>query len=1385
VRIFFVALLSVLVAVSSCFANDELANRVKNLESYFAGKTQSHPLDPFELLKQETFKHKKNLYITAHNLELRFTNSYGTVESNQYARDFAKTKSLNSHAAKASGKERNVLELYYRDEIIHRFNHYIESATFYDNFLVFVEKDSYDPKTKTKYISFIDLGYVNEQMGKGVELPIFKIPIQVSSADNALSIVKGNIVNSGTAIEKDVFQLFSQSLQLVYNLQSNIVDPVVYEEIVASGQFDDLLVHYKRAMDYQVNHAQEHVENFPGLVKSIKTLRDESLSNIENAKDFNKEFYSAAQDENRKSLQYSDEYFLKNLEKKQEKLLKSQGALAADMASKRKLMARIKLFIARLSFPRPDGAKSIKKALAFVATSLNMNQKSRFFRYLKDGYQGELGKKEMLRQFSLYARRGVAVGGAALVGIMAPEVYGKFMMEGLEIGQHFMTKAKDLGGIVGTGVEQTVISLGKDVGTTFTDGFKKTMVYNTYISSGRLSKTLIGLSTLFSVAAVPFGLSHSLINSVSLFKDMEKDKVILQYKTLTEMDKIKMKHRYGSFVGSALYRFQNSIDNTAAFVTGFPKWFPQRQTRLRLEYLANISDGDKEVNTSKYTPEQDKIIKEVIQEIKDDKKRNSWSSKLSRLGQSISRKNLEKITEQIVGNGYYALGSSDEVFKDFNISILNHFSNTVDKEMDLDHKKIVKLYYSLSLKEFYKERAKLGAGDWVQGNQEDVVKLREVKGSLEKLQKVLIANDVIKKDNWISSFTRFRKKITSTLFAKKNTSLEVKSFGGALKHFLFSYSTFTKSIKEYLKVWNAWFGFRSFVFKPKTLLTLIYYPNYFSRVTSPNMKLPVKDIVDKTRNVVAHYPTELNGAKRTVFEQMKNWLLDPGKNSALRAWEDKIIAVEHEVYKVAFQEALNDISLFTQDIGAINNFVNHGGPQRIDDKVIVKLHWKYKTFFRKHFKTTFDAAMEMYMAELVGKDIADDYVFSASNMAEYKELAMRNVSDLKLDKRKIKNLVKKAKAQSNSFEEAKNMVARLSDMKVKFSEKGLAIENYPKINFENFKYYMEAVKMNVDFDAFSVLNARTNNQVKRMLISARQSHDPQALVRSVRYTVTHFVNDKPMQALLLFLLSAGIPQGELLQPIQNEMFGPNSIGYLSKFVGGMFAYDIVMSLLNTSWMKLQVDASHSESFGYVPPVEIAKKGALHWFMDRTFKYKENSTWNNQKIMNQIITDNLQAAFVNISASNLTVLNRFDLDSYITGYMLAYFPGYYGFATQLDQGIDMSMGQILSEIPEGLRKHPEVMNYYNSVSSRRRLIFNFLYHNFYENPLGMVLSNITNGQDRALARWSFGGYTPTELLAMGFDQALEAVGEDTVAGKVIKSCDRFFTNNYTNFTKYKR
>ncbi len=609
----------------------------------------------------------------------------------------------------------------------------------------------------------------------------------------------------------------------------------------------------------------------------------------------------------------------------------------------------------------------------------------------------------------------------------------------------------------------------------------------------------------------------------------------------------------------------------------------------------------------------------------------------------------------------------------------------------------------------------------------------------EQTQRVrsIIAEDRSRSSSpWAARFASFASKLNVFKFLMGSPD----SVYGAMVHFIFSSASLTNSGHVYVKMWNMWFAFRSFVLSPVLAATFIYYPNYF----------PVLMKRDKGVDIPSYY----NGGLRPFYEH--EWLrlksLFGGEHlKQLNAFEDAILPIERAVHEAVLKKAYTALLKRVDDPQSLRTIFETNGIDNLADPTIKDLSGEMRAYFRSYYEKLFQESMNTLLHEfLVSQNLT-----SYDNDAEVlKVAALGRESDLKAFASSVdpKSFVEKALKSNPRF-----------DDEVKTSL-------FAQFHLRNI----------------ALLDPSKNRQIARLQSVKRQAGNAQAMARAVRATKAAILVDKPLELIMMFVLLAGVTEG-INVPLHNEMFSDDAWFFLGRypFLTG-YVSGVITSVLADIWMKLQQDEQNEGKFENVPEGDEAKLSFKSYLFKKMFKNPDNTLWKNQLHYNKIIWANMRAAFVMMAVTNFLTLGRFDLDVYFLGYFFAYAIPTGGLAFKIEQGFELASAWYAKIFPAELRSHPEAQKYLNERIGRARIGFNFFYK-MYENTLGVFMSNLmtiaTQGLGpRALTRFMFLGYTPTELVGNSMDWVGDKLSGIPGAQSCAKGIRHLVTNHYNSGIK---
>ena len=563
---------------------------------------------------------------------------------------------------------------------------------------------------------------------------------------------------------------------------------------------------------------------------------------------------------------------------------------------------------------------------------------------------------------------------------------------------------------------------------------------------------------------------------------------------------------------------------------------------------------------------------------------------------------------------------------------------------------------------------------------------------------------------------------------------EIQNFSQALSHFLFSFASLTQSGSFFVNFWNSGYVMRALVFKPRILPYIILYPRYFS-------------VALQTRKKSVHIPSKSNGGKDSILKILSDFvevrgkginaeirLLGKEERASKRLKRKKVLVLEKELEQKAIDwvhRSMLDAEVFSSN----NSRVWNRKFQNLTDKAILKEALKDRSYLYWAYK--------LYM---------DRFVVQAVQDARYEELGFQKWYE-----------------EVSATENFKQELETIKEEAIQKTKRGL-------YHWENFlmRYEMRALKSvspdnSMAFERF--------NEVKV------QMKKPLAMARAIRSTVASILVDRPIELVFLLFFVAGV-EGDLVRPIHQEMNGPNSLFYLSKyhFFSG-YLHGMITGFLYETWMKLQYDArlDHTGVFSNVPKGDDKRLRFRDYYLTN-LNSEDNTWWKNQWYISKLAWANMGVATLSYAGSQLLYLGRVDLDLYFAGYLMFFFSPFAGIFAKLENAFEKSANWVLRDIPERYHRHPSVVKYSERAQARLRFRYN-LWFAIYENSVEYLISNLKSMESdifgsRGFSRWLLGGATFTELAVNQLDKAEKVPWLE----KPARFCRELFTKNYTDWKK---
>jgi len=591
----------------------------------------------------------------------------------------------------------------------------------------------------------------------------------------------------------------------------------------------------------------------------------------------------------------------------------------------------------------------------------------------------------------------------------------------------------------------------------------------------------------------------------------------------------------------------------------------------------------------------------------------------------------------------------------------------------------------------------------------------------------------------------------------------IHSFGSALQSFLISYPSITEGFSALVRGWNGFTIFRAMFWSPTLWATQMLYPNFTN--------VALGDGSSREVNV----PSRANGGLDSAPVAMKRvfqFLTHSSNLQLIRAWEHKILPIERALFQKAMEYGFGAIAgEVRRESGDLKPLFKN--VTSLTDRRFQELSWKQKVFFMRYVESLTARGLQKLLTETL-KNVGELEVSAPGTdelpISELKRRSLMWIDQVQIDPATAQRLIEAEVQEGTALQDARAAV------------KGL-----------NPNQILDRLRLG----ALGVVDPKNTPSFKRVQVVLEMMQKPESMPRAVRATLSSLVMAK-LLGVGMTLIALSSMKGSILQPFYPEaMFGPDSYFYMGKypFVSGILL-GLATSMMANSWVKLQQDASHSDHFGEVPSGEDAKKGYLSWFYKQSFKNKENTFWGNQKTYWNIIWGNMKPAFVLILVTNLIGLGRFDLDGYISGYLLSYGVINSGFNMMMEQGSEFASYYPLKDFPERLRSHPTVQEYLAKKQQVYRFYFALFEKTFVDmqemiisnfQRMGGVLATVTY-KNEAFSRMLFGGFTPTELVYSGLEWLKEKTAGIPVVGDAAitmgEACKRLLMPNYTSWDKVK-
>lgn len=644
----------------------------------------------------------------------------------------------------------------------------------------------------------------------------------------------------------------------------------------------------------------------------------------------------------------------------------------------------------------------------------------------------------------------------------------------------------------------------------------------------------------------------------------------------------------------------------------------------------------------------------------------------------------------------------------------------------------------------------------------------------------------------------------------------IQSKWQALKHLLISTASYRATVGEYTGFFNLYASYRYSSFgwsylpglqkkfdtripfmikvRPFGIASRLLYPEFFNVA------------VNKREGKIT-YPTALNGGMTSLAEKGMEWISRSLKKRSYtsgpeqlelfaqlqdrtpyelkreiekqKVFEDKIIDIEGVVIKESINSAIGELTRFVKSDKDIRwLFTQSNGVSEITSQQIGLLNLKNKVFVRSYMDLLYSEAMKEILKETTESlEQAPRYSSEKGSLATVGELkklkkslieqahsAEKVESVLNFSQKKVQTLVQKLAQRKDLIQKAKS--------RAKWASMGLP---NPKVIGNHLKTEITAS-----------MDGNQNPSMKNYEIVREMKKDEVAMARATRNEISTLFRTLPIDIAMKFIATAGITMG-IMAPIQESFWGPNSVAYLSQysFYGSLLA-GIAFSSVASGWGKLRQDYYDSADglFGDIPKGEDAEGSYWKWFWKK-WKGKENRLTKYWKNYIKIVFWNIPAAIPQIIMLNYLFLGRFDMDAFIMGYIAAFTMPFSAFFFKMDQVFEQSSYYAARGLKEKDLADPEVQMWLQPEMQKLRNKFTVV-RDLTMNPLIEAVANAevtpTKGMGpRALARYIFGGYTPTEYVVLKMREISELSGSSVVK-KIVDSCEHFLTNGNPDLVK---
>lgn len=636
----------------------------------------------------------------------------------------------------------------------------------------------------------------------------------------------------------------------------------------------------------------------------------------------------------------------------------------------------------------------------------------------------------------------------------------------------------------------------------------------------------------------------------------------------------------------------------------------------------------------------------------------------------------------------------------------------------------------------------------------------------------------------------------------------VTGLWSAISSITFSFPAMELTLARWTKFWNWFSGTRytSFGFltlkdlglkynlpifvRPKLVVmgTRLFFPDFFNTTVAKANSVP-KNGKDHQPVTI---PTVLNGGLRTWEARDLTWIKEAlfGKPSVVREAEEEVqreltksefkavadqfekavIDAEQAVFSEALNAAIRRMPDYLADKKELAQLFKERQLSSAVEKRVREMPVQVRTFLRIYTEQIYGASMKELLKPMLDQAAADDEAIQ-----DRKDLSLAEIKAQLLELRR-----KNGDAEAFSFDGAK---ARLVAQRMGEDD---AIYTAAAKQAKRGEFSISNFLTNRKYNIVADMDPEQNPSMARYATVQGRLKSPNALSRAVRAEISKLLITFPINLSLKMLLAAGIFE-TAFAPIQNELWGPNSIAYFSRdaFYMGMCS-GFVIGMMADAWYKLQQDARQDElgDFGLVPTGEDAQRSFLRWYM-KQYSAENNSLLGNWAFANKIIFWNFPAALVNMGFFYWLFSGRLDLSYILGGYALGFGTPLSAFGMKVDQAFERSSEFAARGIKdEKWLAHPAIQEVISKEKQYYRNRFQLLNDiliqvqgNWTQNVETVKTSLGTRGFVRAI----FGGplieEAVVENLLRPAKEAVKGVPVvDSVVQAVANGCEHLLTNN---------